>query len=249
MWPTDCQRSNRSVFKGPGVYLDWSHPGDACGNPSDGDNLVDFIRKLKDVNISVVLAVPPVLGLLRFYELPRTLPLLDYLVVKTHTLRLSGVVHCSGAREHAARVFGDIRRSVPLHHWDKLAYSISVAADTFTARYASLGTVSSGPSSWDTTTRQPAKTHYAAVCQTNVTRSSQHPECAIAHAIDSQGFKVATFSGPEELRTRIRNSYNDGMGDVPIVVYDIDLDDFEGSCPGGDMSPLIHTLAVSTHNS
>lgn len=54
--------------------------------------------------------------------------------------------------------------------------------------------------------------------------------------------------GPDEVLTRMRNSYDDGMGDVPIMVYDIELDDFSGQCNPHVTSPLIQALAIGTYN-
>ncbi|XP_049520328.1 uncharacterized protein LOC125944161 [Dermacentor silvarum] len=231
-----------------GVYLDWDYPGDACGSPNDTENLIAFVADLRSLNLSVILAVPPEPALVSHYNLPRAMPLVEYVVVKTHTLRLNRAVYCSGARRYAARVFTDVRSLLPPQLRNKLAYSISVAPDTFTARQAVMGTVSLGPSTWENYTKKPDKTHYAAICHMNATRFPEHPECALVSQGSGTNFKVATFAGPGELRTRMRKAYDDGMGDVPIVVYDIDLDDFKGHCPAGVMSPLTRTLAITTYN-
>ncbi|XP_072143090.1 uncharacterized protein [Dermacentor andersoni] len=231
-----------------GVYLDWDYPGDACGSPNDTENLIAFVADLVSLNLSVILAVPPKLALISRYSLPRVMPLVEYVVVKTHTLRLSSAVYCSGARQYAARIFNGVRNLLlpQVHH--KLAYSISVAPDTFTARDAVMGAVSLGPSMWEHYTKKPDKTHYAAICFMNVTRFPEHPECALVSQGSDTYFKVAAFAGPEELQTRMRRAYDDGMGDVPVVVYDVDLDDFKGYCPAGVMSPLIRALAITTYN-
>ncbi|XP_070389631.1 uncharacterized protein [Dermacentor albipictus] len=231
-----------------GVYVDWDYPGDACGSPNDTDNLIAFMADLRSLNFSVILAVPPKLALMSVYNLPRAMSVVKYVVVKTHTLRLSSAVYCSGARQYAARIFNDVRNSLPPQLRHKLAYSISVAPDTFTARDAVMGAVSLGPSMWENYTKKPDKTHYAAICHMNVTRFPEHPECALVSQGSDTYFKVAAFAGPEELQTRMRRAYDDGMGDVPVVVYDVDLDDFKGYCPAGVMSPLIRALAITTYN-
>ncbi|KAH7957806.1 hypothetical protein HPB52_022771 [Rhipicephalus sanguineus] len=173
-----------------GVYLDWEYPGDNCGGPNDTDNMISFINYLRALNISVILAVPPEPAVVSSYDLPRAMPLVKYVVVKTHTLRLSSAVYCSGARRFAAGVFSNVRDLLPQEQRHKLAYSVSVAPDTFTAREAVMGAVSLGPSRWENYTKKAGKTHYAAICHLNVTRFLDHPECVMVHQGDSENLKV-----------------------------------------------------------
>ncbi|KAH8042450.1 hypothetical protein HPB51_023460 [Rhipicephalus microplus] len=108
-----------------GVYIDWLHPGDNCGGPNDTDNMISFIHNLRALNLSVILAIPPEPVVVSSYDLPRAMPLVTYLVVKTHTLRLSGAVYCSGSRRYAAHIFSTVRDLLPWKQRHKLAYSIS----------------------------------------------------------------------------------------------------------------------------
>ncbi|KAL1466458.1 hypothetical protein MTO96_042725, partial [Rhipicephalus appendiculatus] len=51
---------------------------------------------------------------------------------------------------------------------------------------------------------------------------------------------VATFSDEAALMQRMSQSYDDGMGVAPVVVYDVDMDDYLGNCSGAaTMSPLV----------
>ncbi|KAL3189250.1 hypothetical protein MRX96_002920 [Rhipicephalus microplus] len=158
--------------------------GDNCGGPNDTDNMISFIHNLRALNLSVILAIPPEPAVVSSYDLPRAMPLVTYLVVKTHTLRLSGAVYCSGSRRYAGPHL--LNRS---------------------ATYCHGSSATSSPTLY----RWP--------------RSQDPWNC----------------------RTRMRKAYDDGMGDVPIFVYDIDLDDFKGSCPTRVMSPLIRTLAITAY--
>ncbi|KAH7958953.1 hypothetical protein HPB49_006908 [Dermacentor silvarum] len=119
---------DKTIREAKGVYLDWDYPGDACGSPNDTENLIAFVADLRSLNLSVILAVPPEPALVSHYNLPRAMPLVEYVVVKTHTLRLNRAVYCSGARRYAARVFTDVRSLLPPQLRNKLAYSISVRA-------------------------------------------------------------------------------------------------------------------------
>ncbi|XP_077497660.1 uncharacterized protein LOC144108260 [Amblyomma americanum] len=57
---------------------------------------------------------------------------------------------------------------------------------------------------------------------------------------------VAAMAGPEQLRLRMRRSYEDGMGDTPVAVFDAIMDDIHGQCSetGSDSdSPLLQAIA------
>ncbi|KAH7976366.1 hypothetical protein HPB52_012766 [Rhipicephalus sanguineus] len=122
-----------------------------------------------------------------------------------------------------------------------------VAPETFSAQVSQLGAPSSGPSRWDNYTLQPGKAHYTSVCRQPVIRTPEHPECLMAERrVGLYNVSVATFSDPDALRSRVRKSYLDGMGMAPLMVYDIDLDDYQGLC-GFGMSPLIRVLATAAY--
>ncbi|KAL3189808.1 hypothetical protein MRX96_020834 [Rhipicephalus microplus] len=121
-------------------------------------------------------------------------------------------------------------------------------ADTFTtAGRAEVGEPSKGPSSFDYYTRQPQQTRYDLVCQLPRGRQDTDDECAIAYKPirNSTDVRVAAFAGPKEIRVRLNHAYDLNLGDTPIVIYDIDLDDFEGKCPGGVKSPQIEAYATA----
>ncbi|XP_077520894.1 uncharacterized protein LOC144132390 [Amblyomma americanum] len=77
-----------------------------------------------------------------------------------------------------------------------------------------------------------------------------HGDESVADMADmgNEGFKLmATFAGPEEIKARMSRDYN--LGDTPLMVYDIDLDDFKGTCPGEIMSPQLEAYATTTYDS
>ncbi|KAL1418278.1 hypothetical protein MTO96_005793, partial [Rhipicephalus appendiculatus] len=122
-----------------------------------------------------------------------------------------------------------------------------VAPETFTAEVAQLGAPSSRPSRWDNYTLQPGKAHYTSVCRQPVIRTPEHPECLMAQRrVALYHVNVATFSDPAALHSRVRKAYLDGMGMTPLMVYDIDLDDYHGLC-GFGMSPLLRVLATAAY--
>ncbi|KAH7964350.1 hypothetical protein HPB51_027412 [Rhipicephalus microplus] len=117
--------------------------------------------------------------------------------------------------------------------------TVNVAPETFLAPVAQLGAPILGTMQWDNHTRQPGRTSYASVCQEKpVIRTSSHPLCLmVARQVDSQTVNVATFADERALQERMRLTYSNKMAMAPVAVFDIDLDDFNGTC-GSGMSPL-----------
>ncbi|KAL3200142.1 hypothetical protein MRX96_043623 [Rhipicephalus microplus] len=122
---------------------------------------------------------------------------------------------------------------------------IEVAPETFLAPVAQLGAPILGTMQWDNHTRQPGRTSYASVCHEKpVIRTSSHPLCLmVARQVDSQTVNVATFADERALLERMRLTYSNKMAMAPVAVFDIDLDDFNGTC-GSGMSPLIRAVAT-----
>ncbi|KAL1471223.1 hypothetical protein MTO96_040038 [Rhipicephalus appendiculatus] len=127
-------------------------------------------------------------------------------------------------------------------------FPLKVGPDTFTTTLAQLWVRSSGPSKWDNYTLQPGKAHMATVCKQTSQYYPFYPECFFSWQTGSNGqFRVAALLPRRAVRIRIKRSYNDGMAIAPVMVYDIDLDDFEGSCSNGSyLSPIIAQLATSS---
>ncbi|KAG0425793.1 hypothetical protein HPB47_027064 [Ixodes persulcatus] len=97
----------------------------------------------------------------------------------------------------------------------------------------------------DPTSGHPGRTTYGRVC--GLYPDDKEPvnvECRLGTFADYDEEYQVAFAGPRELLARMRNTYADGMGSVPVVVHGIDLDDFLGYCPGGGMSPLIRAIAT-----
>ncbi|KAH6921273.1 hypothetical protein HPB50_027736 [Hyalomma asiaticum] len=231
-----------------------SRPVDNDTLHSDGPGTINFSGLLDDIlsaRFSVIVSIPPIVARMRWYDLNKHLSKILYVIVKTHTLRYPDLVSCSGERTFAAQVYNDIRRMFNQSSWWKLGYSVSVAPETFTAHMAVLGAYSSGPSTWDTYTRQPGKAHYVAVCNLDKLRTADRPECLMtSRPVDNDTLHVVAFADEEALVQRMVQSYSDGMGVAPVAVYDVDLDDYRGVCSGGAvMSPLIRALASGVTDS
>ncbi|KAL3214363.1 hypothetical protein MRX96_034961 [Rhipicephalus microplus] len=62
--------------------------------------------------MSIILTVPPVLGLARKFWLMSVTRYVDYVIVTTHLLRRQGVLDCSGRRQFAAASYLAIRDHV-----------------------------------------------------------------------------------------------------------------------------------------
>ncbi|KAH7975083.1 hypothetical protein HPB49_023458 [Dermacentor silvarum] len=88
----------------------------------------------------------------------------------------------------------------------------------------------------------------AKVCPQLLNYYSIFPECYFTWLPDDNStFRVATLLTHDGVSKRIKQSYDEGMGIAPVMAYNIDLDDFEGSCSGGTyLSPIIHALATAS---
>ncbi|EEC09471.1 hypothetical protein IscW_ISCW019514 [Ixodes scapularis] len=134
-----------------------------------------------------------------------------------------------------------------LQDFQRVTWFVQVAPYTYTTDvWPRLGASNKGPSVFDRPVRQKGRTAYDQVCKLRVVPQTTDPECAVAYRRykTSSDFKVAAFTGPQQLWQRMVKSYDDNMGDTPIVVYDMDLDDFLDRCATGTMSPLAEALCV-----
>ncbi|CAN7945454.1 unnamed protein product, partial [Ixodes pacificus] len=137
-----------------------------------------------------------------------------------------------------------------LQDFQRVTWFVQVASYTYTTDvWPRLGASSKGPSVFDRPVRQKGRTTYDQVCKLRVVPQTTDPECAVAYwrYKSNSDFKVAAFTGPQQLWQRMDKSYDDNMGDTPIVVHDMDLDDFLGNCAIGTMSPLAEALAVGVY--
>ncbi|XP_049526300.1 uncharacterized protein LOC119458762 isoform X2 [Dermacentor silvarum] len=239
-----------------GVNIHWDRPGGYCDEEFTPAYFRAFIEVLYLKNMSLILTVPPVLELVRNFWLISLTRYTDYVIVTTHTLRRKGVLDCSGRREFAAASYLAIRDHV-FHETAnpfqaaKVIYSIALGADVFRATVPlsspRLLDAATPSSVFDGPTVQTNKTSYDHVCR--MPKGVFDGECAYAIRQQSTGStELALFAGPEELATRMRNSYASRMGDTPVAVYDLFLDDFGGNCvyAGGPTtrdSPLVAAIA------
>ncbi|EEC00155.1 hypothetical protein IscW_ISCW016203 [Ixodes scapularis] len=199
-----------------GLYVDWDHPKGRCGHDGDTQQLRTFVEAIRgQVDGGLLLAVSPVHAG-------------DY------------------GLEMAARALAQLRAEHP-EYWSKFIYSVSVAPYTYrTDSSPQLGATSKNHSVFDWPVRQKGRTSYDQVCKLDVVQQTTDRECAVAYqgSRRSGDFKVAAFAGPQQLWRRMAMSYDDGMGDTPVVVYDLDLDDFLNKCTPSVMSPLVEAIAV-----
>ncbi|KAH7939138.1 hypothetical protein HPB52_007179 [Rhipicephalus sanguineus] len=232
-----------------GVNVDWNHPGDQCSPGTTSNLFLDFIKELKNHNISVMISISPVKSRLTAYSLGTVAGMVDYIIIKTHTHVLSpsmfNVVRCSGDQSAADDVYTTALSALTtFEDKSRLGYSISVAPETFIAPAAQLGAPVLGTTQWDNHTRQPGRTSYASVCQKPVIRTHSHPLCLmVARPRDNHTVHVATFSDERALMERMNLTYSNEMAMAPVAVFDIDLDDFTGTC-GNGISPLIRAVAT-----
>ncbi|KAL1475915.1 hypothetical protein MTO96_036935 [Rhipicephalus appendiculatus] len=110
-----------------GVHIDWNYPGDACSLPTSVSSFSELLRKLHRANITVMISVPPDESRFRFYDLTNTANIVRFVIVKTHTLVMPGIVACNGDRVSATKIFNKIVEpmNVTLRH--KFGYSMSVS--------------------------------------------------------------------------------------------------------------------------
>ncbi|KAL1437667.1 hypothetical protein MTO96_048695 [Rhipicephalus appendiculatus] len=197
-----------------------------------------------------MISVPPVKSRLGYYSLDTVARMVDYIIIKTHTHvvdpSLFNVVRCSGDQSAADDVYTEALSTLTTYEdKSRLGYSISVAPETFIAPAAQLGAALLGTTHWDNHTRQPGRTSYASVCQEKpVIRTQSYPLCLmVSRPRDSQTVQVATFSDERALMARMNLTYSNEMAMAPVAIFDIDLDDFTGTC-GSGMSPLIRAVAT-----
>ncbi|CAN8003312.1 unnamed protein product [Ixodes hexagonus] len=231
-----------------GIYIDWDRPRGRCGHDTDTANLRTLVETLNKIGVqNLILAVPPRHEYAKDYDLGPILPYLAHVVVKTHQLRaVNNLVACHGTRAMAAPVLRKFRADFP-QHWKKYIYSVSVAPYTYTTYDAPvLGSTAKGGAIFDWPVKQKDKTSYDQVCKLDIVQQAQDAECVVAYKRSGTGnkIKVAAFAGPQQLWQRMARSYDDNMGSTPVVVYDMDLDDFLGRCTPGVMSPLLEALAA-----
>ncbi|XP_037576548.1 uncharacterized protein LOC119458755 [Dermacentor silvarum] len=241
-----------------GVNIHWDRPGGYCDKEFTPAYFRAFLEALYLKRMSLILTVPPVLELVRKFWLISLTRYTDYVIVTTHTLRRKGLLDCSGRREFATASYLAIRDHVFQETANpfqaaKVIYSIALGADVFRAtlplsspRLLDAGTPSSV---FDGPTVQTNKTSYDHVCRMPKGVFDGDSECAYAIRQQTTGStELALFAGPEELVTRMRKSYYSKMGDTPVAVYDLFLDDFGGNCvyAGGPTtrdSPLVAAIA------
>lgn len=99
----------------------------------------------------------------------------------------------------------------------------------------------------DPATGRPGRTAYSQVCAKypDDPKLPSDEECRLGTLVEARrGYPVA-FAGPRELVARMQKSYSDGMGAVTVVLHDLDLDDFLGSCHGREMSALVRAIATT----
>ncbi|XP_077499697.1 uncharacterized protein LOC144110562 [Amblyomma americanum] len=205
-----------------------------------------------------MLTVPPLLSYLDKYGLPKVLPDLDYVIVTTHKLRRPGVVACAGERSLAAKAFRKIRDSFASADREirrKFAYSISIGADIFklehTAEVKHLAPIKRLSAVFNGREIMLGKTSYPDVCELLVVDRNSDEECRVVAGSRTQSKQngleqeVAALAGPQELQRRISSSYEEGMGDAPVAVFDVFLDDDpQRRCTETNMeAPLLQTIA------
>ncbi|XP_077496686.1 uncharacterized protein LOC144107520 [Amblyomma americanum] len=227
-----------------GFNLDWDRPSNSCGT-FDAGRYFTFLQ-LFDTTEHVLVTLPPDAKIIqRDYPLfeHRTIPAVKFIIVATHRLRPSGIVYCTGARIHAAAVFADIRKLLEPTYKDQLAYSIALGADLYLSKHKKLGAPAVPVSRFYDPMQGKMKLGYDAVC--TVPAAVATSECILAATGEgsSDGYEVAAFAGVAELTERFRASHDDGMGRLPVVVYDIELDDHKNVCNFTLKPPLLAAIA------
>ncbi|KAH7971298.1 hypothetical protein HPB49_021134 [Dermacentor silvarum] len=213
----DFVANNKDFYSASGyAILDWSQAG--VGNPTV--DFPSFVKLFKSRSLRVMLTVPPLPHLLGPYQLSRLLPELDHVVISTHKLRSPGEVTCAGERRLTTAAFLRIR------HLYASPSADSAVADKFV--YAL--------SQWK------SKTAYPFVCDLQVSDTKSDKECVMA--LGSAKGEVAAFARAEDLCRRMRKAYDDGIGDAPVAVFDVQLDDPAGRCKlKNSRGPLLRIVA------
>ncbi|XP_064476066.1 chitotriosidase-1-like [Ornithodoros turicata] len=234
-----------------GINIHWDHPKGQCGVAEDTEDLVSFIGELRNVEatvtsipMTVIVTLPPLIQDLRLYAANKYADKVNYVAVATHRLlRGQNVVECKDRGAESNAIIHQVHVAISKFPHRKVCMSISVGPSTFTAMYPTLGTSGKTGAAIDPTTKQPGKAGYYKVCKMRMQTNTGDPECSINY----DGPNVATFSSPENLKYRMQQTYDQGLGDICVVIFDMDLDDFAGECPrhGHLHSPLTATIISS----
>ncbi|XP_064479894.1 uncharacterized protein LOC135393352 [Ornithodoros turicata] len=240
-----------------GINLHWSYPLAKCGHKHDKQNLQEFMTIIKsyksvgllDPNFHVALTIPPRADYVERYGMNTYHNELDFIIVTTHTLQSGRRVECKGRGIESARIARAVMALVPHGAARKVAVSISLGVNTFVAEEPHIGSASTKGAPIDPTSKHPRKAGYHSVC--NLPRSqwveTGEDECSMTFSLAGPNvYYVATFMTEENIRIRMRRSYERGVGDSPVVVYDMDLDDFMGTCSASGytstlMNAILHT--------
>ncbi|KAH7937248.1 hypothetical protein HPB49_009519 [Dermacentor silvarum] len=214
-----------------GLNLDWDHPKDAC--QQEQGLLYKFLHRFSQ-DVYVLLTVPPdahILKQLRLQSLVtyRIVTRIEHIIVATHRLRAQGLVCCTGGLNEASMVFWAIKKVLPLWLHHRLAYSIALGADTYFSNSRELWTPGVPLSRFYDPAQGTMKMSYKEVCKLPTVNKTD--ECVLSIAArNSSGYKMVAFAGTEQLRNRLVKTNYYEMDQYPVVIYDIELDDYEGVC-------------------
>ncbi|XP_049527763.1 uncharacterized protein LOC125947331 [Dermacentor silvarum] len=122
----------------------------------------------------------------------------------------------------------------------RLAYTIALGADVYFSKTKELWKPGVQLSRFYDFAQGLMKKSYKDVC--NLTIVDKTDDCVLSvTGGNHSGHEMAAFAGPEQLRHRLVTSYRYEMARRPVVIYDIELDDYEGVCHNTEW-PLIRTF-------
>ncbi|XP_054922926.1 uncharacterized protein [Dermacentor andersoni] len=156
-------------------------------------------------------------------------------------LRAQGLVCCTGGLNEASMALWAIRKILEPSFLRRVAYSIALGADTYFGDSKELWTPGIPLSRFYDLAQGTVKMSYKQVCKLPTVKKTD--ECVLSIAArNGSGYKMAAFAGMEQLRNRLVKSYYYEMAQLAVVIYDIELDDYEGFCENTKW-PLIRALS------
>ncbi|XP_070395691.1 protein IWS1 homolog isoform X3 [Dermacentor albipictus] len=217
-------------FAVEGVNVDWDHPSDAH-DETKGKNVHDLLAFLGGRQVPMLVTVPPDADIVKRYfnSLRSASSGIQYVIVATHRLRAVGFVSCAGGQKGAARAYWTVRNVLGPKFYKKLIYSVALGGDVFASTKLGIEAPAQPLSCFYGDEIGIPKVRFADVCL--MTEVNKTDECALyTTEASSAGYKVVALAGIEELKKRRIPMSGYQMGLLPIVVYDIHLDDYEAVC-------------------
>ncbi|CAN7988772.1 unnamed protein product, partial [Ixodes hexagonus] len=248
------------VSKGfDGLHIDWRQPGGDCGRKTDKQNFLRLIRVLRGrfgFRFLLTIAVPHSQEQRhRGYHLPDLAGNVNYLLAVTHGFHTAAELRTQCPSPYAAPpnhsgptvrdVMHALKYEVPREHRNKLCFSVSLKGLFWTLKTSSAFVVGSpavraGPPVGATHTRGLAE--YPIICKF-LLKDGLDDTGLCSYAVRFRHW--VSYEGTRSLPVKLGRMRREmGTHDLCLAVWDLEFDDFLGTC-GVSRSPLLKTIFLT----